>query len=122
MLRRSPSGTHPRIKQVTPRAAAAPDAHPRTPAQAPLRRSPRQPRQPETYDRQGEILALRMLAIAQANHSDYRPDAITAAEQAHSLARELGKLRSNKKSCTQLPMCTTWSDVTTMPFVFARTA
>jgi len=43
------------------------------------------------YDRQGEILALRMLAIAQANLPDYRPGAVTAAEQAHSLARELGK-------------------------------
>jgi tetratricopeptide (TPR) repeat protein/transcriptional regulator with XRE-family HTH domain len=45
----------------------------------------------DTGARQGEFLALRLLAIAQANLPDHSADAVMSAERALTLARELGE-------------------------------
>ena len=42
-------------------------------------------------DRRGEFLALRLLAIAQANLPDHRKDAVTSAEQALTIARTMAR-------------------------------
>ena len=45
----------------------------------------------DTAARQTEFLALRLLALAQANLPDHRADAVMSAERAVALARELGE-------------------------------